>query len=127
MDIDIPIIITRTSKNTQEPHFKQAPPLLLRQLKENRSPTVPKPRNANLEVRHQTLDHDQPVAASRTKRISSSAAAKRFPKDFFKDENCLHPIKSIRTKHKQCEPCLLDTFSHKNFLIQDTEAESKPQ
>lgn len=113
----IPIIVTR--KHTpQHPNTKPASPTLLQKLRETRSPSLPKPRNT-VEPRHQTLDANGPVGASRTRRISSSAAAKRFPKDFFKDENCLHPIKSIRPKHKQCEPvepCFLDTFSHKNFL-----------
>lgn len=116
--MDIPIIVTRKGK-PNEPLFKLASPHLLQQLSQHRNPSLPKPRNTHLEPRHQTLDADPPVAASRTRRISSSAAAKRFPKDFFKDENCLHPIKSIRPKHKQepAEPCFLDTFSHKHFLV----------
>jgi hypothetical protein len=118
MQVDIPIIVTRKPRPA-DPAFRPASPRL-HQLKDTRSPSLPKPRNTNLEPRHQTLDANGPVTASRTRRISSSAAAKRFPKDFFKDENCLHPIKSIRPKHKQCEPiepCFLDTFSHKNFLV----------
>jgi hypothetical protein len=82
-----------------------------------RAPSVPRPRKLNLEQRHQTMDPDAVPMTSRTRRVSSSAAAKRFPKDFFKDENCLMPIKSSRAKHKQHEPCLLDTFSHKNFKV----------
>lgn len=117
--MDIPIIVTRKHK-PNDPLFKFASPQLLEQLREKRNPTVPKPRNTILEPRHQTLDADGAVEASRRRRISSSAAAKRFPKDFFKDENCLHPIRSIRSKHKQyepIEPCFLDTFSQKTFLV----------
>jgi len=68
-------------------------------------------------VKHQTLDPDEQQMTARTKRISSSAAAKRFPKDFFKDENCLNPIKTNRPKHKQHDVCFFDTFSQKNFAV----------
>ena len=80
--------------------FKIPTPELTDKLNLLRNPNITKPRNSNLQSRHQTLDPDG--LPTRTRRISSSAASKRFPKDFFKDENSINnPVKSNRPHHKQ--------------------------
>lgn len=50
----------------------------------------------------------------RTRRISSSAAAKRFPKDFFKKDMPLQPV-FLKQGKKLQNSNLLDTFSQKYF------------
>ncbi|CAM5999880.1 unnamed protein product [Sphagnum balticum] len=86
-------------------------------------PTPPAvPRNSPTTLRHLTLDPDEKMA--RTRRISSSGAAKRFPKDFFKDDNCLMPIKNSKAKVKLPEAYFLDTFSKAPVLEQPHESKT---
>lgn len=92
--------MTKKKNKKSDLIFKIPTPELADKLNILRNPNVGKPRNSNLQPRHQTLDVEN--LPTRTRRISSSAASKRFPKDFFKDENSINnPIKSNRPYHKQ--------------------------
>lgn len=92
--------MTRKKSKKSDQRFKIATPELTDKLNLVRNPNISKPRNSNLQSRHQTLDANN--YPTRTRRISSSAASKRFPKDFFKDDNSINnPVKSNRTCHKQ--------------------------
>lgn len=117
MQESIPILVT--NKIHQDNIFKKAPPSLLQQVRNKRHPTAPKLRPNPTIPKHQTLDPD--ACSTRTRRISSSAASRRFPKDFFKDELCLNPIKTSKSKHKQHTIPMLDTFSRKNFIAAQAE------
>ena len=88
--------------------------------------TAPKARNSNIQPRHQTLDSDNLVA--RTRRISSSAASKRFPKDFFKEEVIVsNPSKTNRSKRKQYEIDFADTFSKKTIITMQVDEGQKKE
>lgn len=108
-------MVTRKKHKQSDLIFKIATPELADKLHLMRYPSVGKPRKSNLQPRHQTLDPDN--LPTRTRRISSSAASKRFPKDFFKDENNTNnPIRSNRPYHKQHELDFIDTFNKKNII-----------
>ncbi len=107
--------MTRKTSKKSDLIFKISTPEITDKLSLLRNPNISKPRNSNLQSRHQTLDTDN--HPTRTRRISSSAASKRFPKDFFKDENSINnPVKSNRPYHKQYELEFIDTFSKKNII-----------
>lgn len=116
MQESIPILVTHQIH--QDSIFNKISPSILRQVRNKRHPTAPKLRpnpNHNPSIhKHQTLDPD--IASTRTRRISSSAASRRFPKDFFKEEISLNPIKTSKIKHKQHNVPMIDTFSRKNFI-----------
>lgn len=114
MQAEIPIVVTRNNRIREEHIFRNPEHGLLSKYKK-RNPTAPKLRHHEQTKKHQTLDPDE--KAVRSRRISSSAASRRFPKDFFREEVLLNPIKSNKTQHKQYQPCMLDTFSHKNFIV----------
>lgn len=118
MKADIPIIITFNGQKGGDFGFRLASPSLLAHLKQTRSSTTPHPRPSRSSNRQRTLPND-PLPA-RPRRISSSAAARRFPKDFFKDDKCLLPArpKPLRrpnhplpahSDHSRCN--FADTFS----------------
>ena len=161
MEVDIPIIVTRSTAQHYPPTFKPAPSTLCNAIKSKRALSVPSgkhlhlnpsPRqhpNAHLppqqpstlvpshplrtvepnrppsidQMRHQTMEQ----SSRRSRRISSSAAAKRFPKDFFKEDATPLP-KTTKTKHKQYQPnTLLDTFNQKQFAtVEPTATQDEP-
>jgi hypothetical protein len=85
MKTDIPIIITKNTHKGGIYGFKLASPELLRQLNLYKNSNSLNPRlTIQPNKHHQTISTNSQMV-SRTRRISSSAAAKRFPKDFFKD------------------------------------------
>jgi hypothetical protein len=94
MKQSIPILVTQ--RIHQEGLGVQIPGSLLSHIRQNRHPTAPKVRS-NRPTQLQTLDHEP---QSRSRRISSSAASKRFPKDFFKEDPCLYPVRTSKSKHK---------------------------
>ena len=134
MEVDIPIIVTRSTAKHYPPTFKLIPSSLCNPIKSKRALSVPSnkqfdqnalprqypnsllpPPHPSLgapahslrtvepnrppsieKMRHQTMEQ----SSRRSRRISSSAAAKRFPKDFFKEEAAAVP-KSTKAMHKQ--------------------------
>ena len=79
---------------------------------------MPKNNQEGPSLRYKTLETNrQIITSARSKRISSAVAAKKFPKDFFKNEKCLQPIGSSRSNSNNQYINFIDTFSHKIFTV----------